>query len=115
MLRWALATRRCAAVGPRAAGVDDDGRGLGEWRLRLIKRKYLADTLVAREGVEHRQGMTAINPNLDDLYHEHGHDPWDTLLPMLLGGVALALVGVFGLWFLSGSPAPSPEGRRRGA
>jgi hypothetical protein len=52
--------------------------------------------------------MTAINPNLDDLYHEHGHDPWDTLLPMLLGGVALALVGGFGLWFLSGSPAPSP-------
>jgi hypothetical protein len=50
--------------------------------------------------------MTAINPNLDDLYYEHGRDPWDTLLPMLLGGVALALVGGFGLWFLSGPSAP---------
>ena len=50
--------------------------------------------------------MTAINPDLDDLYYERGHDPWDTLLPMLLGGVALAIVGGFGLWFLSNAPAP---------
>jgi hypothetical protein len=55
--------------------------------------------------------MTAIESILDDLAYERGRDPWDTLLPMLLGGVALALVGGFGLWFLAQSSpsAPAPE------
>jgi hypothetical protein len=52
--------------------------------------------------------MTAIESILDDLAYERGRDPWDTLLPMLLGGVALALVGGFGLWFLAQSPSPAP-------
>jgi hypothetical protein len=51
--------------------------------------------------------MTAIESILDDFAYERGRDPWDTLLPMLLGGVALAVVGGFGLWFLAQSPPPS--------
>jgi type VI secretion system (T6SS) effector TldE1-like protein len=51
--------------------------------------------------------MTAIESILDDLAYEREADPWDTLLPMLLGGVALALVGGFGLWFLAQSPPPA--------
>ena len=77
--------------------------------MRLIRRKHLPRNS-AYGGRELGLGMTTMTPYLLDAPSSRGRDLRADLLPIFTGGVALAAVCGFGLWFVS---PPSPPADRR--